>query len=306
MQVSSQLALTKLPVSAIALKTTTDVSHLVPKRRLVMVECRDFLPRLLGMCILIMASGCQLLYDYKPVTVVVRDAETKKPIVGAEVGIYYLTMLDPFAPFPSVGKTGQDGVVHLRVAAHDCPIVMRTVADGYVQGRDRFWGDEVHQRGASANGQPDEVVELYSGPGATVELIVPDGFRGLLIADMGITQPGLCLPGQRSFSFNVQPNGLAKINGPPELLWDDVMVDYGARFANGGKLESHPNDAAVGFRWLTIAGHTWFFVVGTMKDYETAKDLIYSKTADDSWYHDYDKIAKLRQQLLNDQLDGNK
>ena len=48
----------------------------------------DRRPRFLTLA-LALAPGCQALHPYRPVPVLVRDAETKEPIAGAQVRVSY-------------------------------------------------------------------------------------------------------------------------------------------------------------------------------------------------------------------------
>ena len=64
------------------------------------------------------ASGCQVLYRYRPVPVLVCDAETKKPIADADVHLSYPLSRDSRAPFNSSERTGPDGVAHLRAVPY--------------------------------------------------------------------------------------------------------------------------------------------------------------------------------------------
>src|SRR5579883_2898056 len=87
---------------------------------------------LLALVLALAAPGC-LFHVYRPVTVLVRDAETKKPIPGAEVDHSYITMLDPFAPLPSRDTTQADGTAHLVAAPYDCLSTLTAEAKGYLR-----------------------------------------------------------------------------------------------------------------------------------------------------------------------------
>jgi hypothetical protein len=68
--------------------------------------------------LLALAPGCQVLYRYRPLPVLVRDAETKKPIEGADVHLSYPLSRDSLAPFDSSERTDKDGIAHLRAAPY--------------------------------------------------------------------------------------------------------------------------------------------------------------------------------------------
>src|SRR5690348_7436872 len=81
----------------------------------------------------VFAPGCQVLYRYKPVTILVRDAETKQPIAGAEVHISYPLTRPSVAPYESVETTAENGLAHLRAApGGEAGIVMEATAKGYM------------------------------------------------------------------------------------------------------------------------------------------------------------------------------
>src|SRR5689334_4091833 len=66
--------------------------------------------------ILAVMSSCQTLHCYRPLAVLVRDAETKQPIPEAELLLSYPLTRPSQAPYNSRGLTGQDGVARLRAA----------------------------------------------------------------------------------------------------------------------------------------------------------------------------------------------
>jgi hypothetical protein len=74
---------------------------------------------LLFAALLAVAPGCQAFHSYRPVPVLVRDAESKQPIPGAHVRISYPLMEPAYAPpADSSGPTGADGVARLRAAPY--------------------------------------------------------------------------------------------------------------------------------------------------------------------------------------------
>ena len=68
--------------------------------------------------LLAFAPGCQVMYRYRPMPVLVRDAETKKPIPDAEVHLSYPLTRDSMAPFDSTERTAADGIARLRAAPY--------------------------------------------------------------------------------------------------------------------------------------------------------------------------------------------
>ncbi len=133
--------------------------------------------------------GCQLLHSYRPVPILVRDAETKQPIAGAMRHISYPLLSAPQAPEESRAQTAADGIARLQAAPAGPGGVLLTVCAGeYLTEPQTLsvesvralkpagWFEKVEQR------PPQLTVELYAGPRPTVELVLPAGFRGLVTA----------------------------------------------------------------------------------------------------------------------------
>jgi hypothetical protein len=241
-----------------------------------------------------------LLHDYRPVTVLVRDAETKKPIAGADVNISYLVMLNPFAPLPSSGKTDKHGVVHLRVAPYErcAGIFCRATAEGYNFPEDtRLSSDDIRKVKCPSlfSTKPPEpltlVRELYADPHPTVELIVPPGYRGLFRADTEIVNEESCVVGQRIFTATVSSAGMATIRGS-QVLCGNLSPDFRARYADGTELPSprFGSDDVVALRWVTCTERSHFFVVGTQRDYDEGYAVLHKKNPSGSWSNDHDAL----------------
>src|SRR5438552_516671 len=80
-----------------------------------------------------MLSGCQTLQGSRPVTVQVRDAETKAAISGAGVLISYPLARAFYEPSRSSAKTAADGLARLTaVPSEDALILLETKAPGYL------------------------------------------------------------------------------------------------------------------------------------------------------------------------------
>jgi hypothetical protein len=227
------------------------------------------------------APGCQTLYRYRPVPVLVRDAETKQPLPGAEVRIWYPLTRPDFAPFDSCGVTGQDGIARLRAAPYgEYGIRVDAAAPGYLSdGVDvtatalqkvepAGWLEATEQRPAAFT------VELYAEPAFAVELVVPVGYRGLVKAEVLVREDVPCPAGQRCFRYEVSPSGAVQVTIPP-LLRSIFPPAYRARYADGTALGGDMDAVKVGFRWLKTDGKEQCFVVGTRTEYESfARDLL--------------------------------
>ena len=80
-----------------------------------------------------LSSGCLVLNQYNPAEVLVRDAETKKPIPAAQVRISYPISRYSFAPHESTGTTDAEGIAHLEIASsEDSCILLNAAAAGYM------------------------------------------------------------------------------------------------------------------------------------------------------------------------------
>jgi hypothetical protein len=266
--------------------------------------------------------GCGIFHDYRHATVLIRDAETKQPIAGAEVRLSYVSLLDPFAPWPSSGKTGQDGTTRLWAVAYEgAGAVMSVSADGYhyevihVSAEAvRSIGDgksqlravagsngltslmpatpavHVHeQKQATGNGkaQPSIVVDLYSKPEPSVELIVPTGYRGMVVAEVKLAAEE-DVSGKRAYCFKVPASGVVEIKGSEILRRGHT--EYKACYADGTRLDRYADKETVGFRWITCDWAREFFAIGTQKDYDDCFRLINKRVDRWSWAHDPEAV----------------
>jgi hypothetical protein len=221
-----------------------------------------------------LAPGCQVLHSHRPVTVQVCDAETKKPIPNAEVHLSYPLTRDSLAPYNVSAKTGEDGLVRLRAAPYGpYGVLMETTAPGYQpQDLDVSAGaiqevppahlfEDISRRPANFT------VDMYAEPRFTVEVVVPDGFHGLIKAKIQIDENTSCPPGQRCFRYEVPPSNTVLIKGPT-ILRRVSPSDYQARYAGGAPLGAKMDLVTVGFRWLKRDGNENYFVVGTQNEYD--------------------------------------
>jgi hypothetical protein len=224
--------------------------------------------------LLALAPGCQALHQYRPVAVLVRDANTHQPIPDAEVRVWYPMTQPATAPYDSCGVTGEDGVARLRAAPYgDASIVLEANAKGYLyEAKDipvaavqaipqGHWFEAVEQRPVSF------VLEMYTGPRPTVELVVPAGYRGLVKVAVQTEESVSGAPGQRSFSYTVPPSGEVEVVGPP-LLRHAVPAEFRARYADGATLSPEAKGTEAGFWWLRSEGRWECFLVGTRGEYD--------------------------------------
>jgi len=227
------------------------------------------------------AAGCQVMYRYRPVPVLVRDAETKKPIADAEVHLTYPLSRDSLAPFDSSERSGADGIARLRAAPYgDFGVRLEASAAGYMTEEQTISTEFIHNIKPphpfeAVEHRPSEcVIEMYAEPRFSVELIVPVDYRGLVKAELQIEDDLPVPAGQRCFRYEMT-DGVVRIKGPA-VLRRICPPEYHARYANGTPVPSEMTIFKVGFRWLRGEGPEHYFVVGTQPEY----DMQHRSTAD--------------------------
>lgn len=220
------------------------------------------------------AAGCQVLYRYRPVPVLVRDAETKQPIPNADVHLYYPLSRDSMAPFDSAERTNADGIAHLRAAPYgDFGARIEATAAGYLSDQTDVSTDSIqhleppHFFEETQQRKPEYVVEMYKEPGFTIELLVPAGYRGSIKVEIMPQEDAAIPPGKRCFQFEVV-DGLARIKAPGTVLRRVYPSDYRARYADGTPLTGEMTLQKAGFRWLRGQDKEQYFVVGTQPEYD--------------------------------------
>jgi hypothetical protein len=221
--------------------------------------------------------GCQALYHYRPIEVMVLDAETKKPIAGADVRLWYPHTNPSVAPWESVGKTGDDGVAQLRAAPFgDAGIMVNATAAGYQPEELSMPAEAVEQMPGSRLPWAVEpssapfVLEIYAQPAVRVELVLPNGYIGLVVAEVRIREDSPCTPGQRLFRYDVPATGVVEVTGPP-LLRRVYPPDFRARFADGTPVSPQAGPQEVGLRPLKREGTAEYFVVGTQIQFDNIR-----------------------------------
>jgi hypothetical protein len=224
--------------------------------------------------LLALTPGCQVLYRYRPMPVLVRDAETKKPIAEANVHLSYPLSRDSLAPFDSTERSDADGVARLRAAPYgDFGARIEATAAGYLPGQKSISTESiqrlepVHFFEEAQRRKPEFVVEMYSEPRFTVELIVPRSYRGRIKAEIEARDDIAVPPGQRCFRYEVV-DGFVRIKGPALVLRRVYPSDYHARYDDGTPLTAEMSLQKVGFRWLRGQDKEQYFVVGTQSEYD--------------------------------------
>jgi hypothetical protein len=251
-----------------------------------MPERRLTRPLLFPLVLALAAPGC-LFNAYRPVTVLVRDAETKQPIHGAKVCLSYTpAMFDVFCPSASEDMTRADGTAHLVAAPHGFPgTSLRAEADGYLWEERQVQASEICQVSLlnwfwMPERRPVTFV-LDASPqwSAWVELIVPDGYRGVIKVEVERLAEDRNAPARRRFHFQVPPSGILKVSGPS--LLGQPGSHYVARYAGGPPIECFPTaDDAVGLRYVGSYMSDLFFVIGTAADAESSYRMFTTKGPD--------------------------
>jgi hypothetical protein len=227
-----------------------------------------------AVCLLTLVSGCQGLLGYRPISIQAIDAETKKPILDAEVSVSYPVTRSPLAPAPCVGRTGPDGVVRLQAKPFgDEGITIGVNGTQYLP-EEHFLSDQsvraielVHLFENVERRPPSVVVELYAKPNPTVELVAPPGFRGEVNVDLLVQEEASSTPGQRLFSVVVPTSGGVQVSGPP-LLRHVLFPYFHVKFAEDGVPGSQAKDAEATLWMISESSRHFTFFVGSQAEYK--------------------------------------
>lgn len=221
--------------------------------------------------------GCQVFQGEQPLAVLVRDAETKEPIPSAEVYLCQHLKGNEIAPCRSRSLTLENGIARLRTeAAGQFGLQVQAIAPGHLVDHVDLPADVVNGRHRPVGGldkqadrsyPADVIVEVYSEPNFSVELVLPPDYRGLVSAEIQIQDNLRPAPRQRCFRFEVPSTGQVLVR-VPSLLRRVAPQEYRARCGNGPLLDTKMDAQKVGFRWIKGAGNHHYFVVGTQLDYE--------------------------------------
>jgi hypothetical protein len=257
------------------------------KRERMFVRWRT--PLSCAVLLLVLFPGCLVFHPDRPVALVVRDAESHQPIPGAAVRLSYpLAQSYPLGPSSTSGTTRSDGICHLeaRPATEDLLMVSVT-AKGYLDAQKDLLPKEVEAIAPAhlfedVDQRPANfTVEMYAGPGPTVELVLPNGYRGRVQIELQIQEDASFPPGQRCFSYAVPPSGVIQITGPV-LFRRLVSPDFHARYADGPALNREAKESEIGFWTLKAEGNLYQFYVGTAGEYANARRTLDDEKAAES------------------------
>lgn len=236
---------------------------------------RLFIRIVAGSLALNAAVGCQSMHPTVPVAVTIRDAETKAPVPGAEVTFLYPADDSGTHSRDATGVTNAGGIAQVRATtdADGLPQVKINAAN-YIADQRMLPGDALRAIRSSSSwpftGRTDPVevsLDVYRGPMPVIDLIVPNGYRGLIKVDVRIREDVAYEQGQRVFRYNVPPDGLVQADGPPILR--SCKPVYFARHLDDTRVPTEVRDDEVGFRWLRAEGRTEVFVIGTKGEWES-------------------------------------
>src|SRR5262249_47275564 len=142
----------------------------------------------------ILAGGCQTFPLPRPIVALVRDAEPQAPLSEVELQVVYPVNSPPVAADQRVGATTVDGIAALPVVpCGDRSVLVKATRSGYLPEdaaltaaflrsvEPAHWWNATEQR-------PNFTIDMYSQPQFTVELVVPNGYRGLITADIQIDE----------------------------------------------------------------------------------------------------------------------
>jgi len=226
-----------------------------------------------GALFVALLSGCQVLAGPRPVVVLTCDAETKKPIKGAEVRTLYPGTMTIFSPRNSYYKTKADGIAKLKVApVDDLGVVLTASAPGYLDAEKNLSTEAVRADdsaglfGLGHKKAMNVVLEMYAQPYPAAELVIPAGFHGMIEAKVveGKAPWGV---GERIVRFAVPASGKVEVCGPAWLPHDQAP-ELRVSCANGTPISARAEHSELGYWWVKSKGAVNFVLVGTKHDYE--------------------------------------
>jgi hypothetical protein len=196
-----------------------------------------------GAAVLLMQlCGCSL-YLIRPVTITVRDAETKQPIEGAEVSSDYMRMIDFGLIFAGgnykEGVSDSDGKVTLVIDPYKDHLTLNAQAKGYHNQDLYSYGPDIRKRVVPRNWfewRNEFVLEMYAEPKGTLNLVVPKGYRGAVVVRFAENDSPPVPPGQRIFTYAVPPNGVVDVKESGLLERAGSYHRVHARFEDGTEL----------------------------------------------------------------------
>lgn len=231
--------------------------------------------------------GCQTFTASRPVTVLVRDAESKQPLPNADVRVSYALSRGLSDPPRSFAKTHTDGKARLTATATDeGTIYLETKTTGYLaDGIDMSAAElqkiePAHFLEDASKRPTNLVVELYVEPRPAIEILVPTGYKGIVKVSLQIADDASLPKGQRAFSVPIDSTGAGSMTGSPLLRHID-SADFVAKYSDGATLARNAAMPAIGLWWVQKTGDTEEFYVGTEREFDAFRK-VEQKTSPDS------------------------
>ena len=241
-------------------------------------------------------TGCGLFRAHRPLTVQVIDGDTRQPLPKATVSLCYLNMLDFTAPRPCSRMTDSRGMATLRIGEFHT-IIFGAELNGYRAPDHSYFNSEfVMGLPRRSTGRIDMILEMWAEPKATIEFVVPNGYRGpvkvVFEQDDSTFERGL-----RQFSFPVQPDGRAVVRGPSLLDPHRYSPRIEVRYADGIRIPSEGHFEDNAFRW--VQNGTWngrntqLFNIGRLTDREVLWQSVHTRSGHNVWGEDREAYNRL-------------
>jgi hypothetical protein len=234
---------------------------------------------LLAACLVVNGMGCSL-YVNRPVTFHVRDAETKQPIQGAEIGTGYVIGMWDLGWFisptwgPRSGVTDADGKVTLFFDPKKENAAVWANAKGFIN-QDHLRGEALLTRLTSQSGlmpKSDFYLDLQKEPDGRLDLIVPNGYRGSVVVHFASNDSSPKIGGPRRSTYELNQDGHVWIQDPGLFGPTEKYARLVARFRDGAEiptvLDRYEAELKTDALALWLIGkimneHEWIYFVGT-------------------------------------------
>ena len=225
-------------------------------------------------------TGCHALHPTPTIPIVVRDAETKEPIPGAEIRLWSPADNSTGRQEPT-GTTGPDGVARIKADySKVADVLIGVTAQDYLPDQvDRVLAGKVP--GSPPGGA---IVEMFRGPRPVIEVIVPSDFRGEFKVEVKPQEDTQNPERKRVFTCKVPPAGLrpaggfdftpvvVHVSGPPILSAEGrIGPEFHGLYADMTPMPAEPKDKDIVMRWVRSEGPDQYFIVGTKVDQLSAQ-----------------------------------
>jgi len=253
-------------------------------------------------------SGCVKFYTYEEYRIKVIDAELNQPVEGVSVSVKYhvapglgglssKSMFFPRPPNDMTVITDIDGLAAIKKAKDA----------GMYLDHCMIWAEGYNTQNAwftffsfplVTRSEGLFIISIYRMPPPKIELVVPDGYKGPVgIKFLQSNDPITGEPGQRLFTYHLQPENWVGIPITPLIAWnelphlithnragvahnDDMFVvkreDGDSIIWLGSNFVETVDPKCVAFRWVCdddITASSSLFVIGTEHD----RDVLYKK-----------------------------